>query len=138
MYLDFNPEGNLVVINANKTRVDVQPADGKHLSWGERKPGVGKFVFISGLAHDKEGNVVVVDKSSSMAQGFLPDGRYIYNIADEKGEKGADLYTSKCIAIDSKNRVFVGEGLIDRVTALQLTGPVPAPQEEPPEPLPAK
>jgi opacity protein-like surface antigen len=136
MYLSFDPDGNLVVINANQTRISTyDPADGKHLSsWGERKPGVGKFVFIAGMAHDAEGNVVIVDKSTNMAQGFLRDGRYLYNIADVKGEKGADLFTPKCIAIDAKNRVFIGEGLVDRVTALQLTGPVPPPQEEPLEP----
>jgi DNA-binding beta-propeller fold protein YncE len=135
-YLGFNPAGNLVVINANKTRVSTyDPKTGKHLrSWGEARPGVGSFIFIGGFAFDKEGDIVVMDKSSAMAQGFLEDGRYLYNFANDKGDGGLPLFSPKTIAIDSKNRAYVAEGLVDRVSAWQITGPVPKPQEEPPEP----
>ena len=133
-YLGFDPAGNLVVINSNQTRVSTyNKGDGAHLSsWGEARPGVGTFIFIGGFSYDKEGNIVVVDKSSSMAQGFLPDGRYLFNLANEKGDGGMPIFSPKTLLIDSKNRAFVAEGLVDRISVYQITGPVPPPQEEAP------
>lgn len=132
-YLRFDKDGNLVVLDMAGTRVvTVNPADGALVrAWGERKAAVDAFIFIGGFDFDAAGNLVVGDRSSSMLRGFLPDGRYLYNVTDEKGEKGADTFTPKGIAIDpTTDTVFVVEGLINRVQAFKMTGPVPPPQTE--------
>lgn len=132
-YLQFDPTGKqLVVINANQTRVSFYDKEtGAHVrSFGEARPGVGTFIAIGGHAFDKEGNVIVVDKSSAVAQGFLPDGRYLFHLGNEKGDGGVPIFSPKTLAIDSKNRVFFAEGLVNRIQAFQITGAVPAPQQE--------
>lgn len=130
-YLGWSPEGNLVVINANQTRVDTYTKEGEHLSsFGTRRAGVGAFIGISGFDFDQQGDILVIDMSSAIIQGFLPDGRYLFHVADETGEKGLDTFAPKAIAIDSRNRAYIVEGLVDRVQAFQLSDEVPSPQQE--------
>jgi len=134
LYMDWDPEGNLVVVNGNKTRIDTYSKDGKHLrSIGYRAPAIGSFIFIAGTAYDKEGNILVVDKAANNVQGLLPDGRYLYHLADTTGEKGAGLFSPKSIAIDDQNRLYVVEGLVNRIQAFQLGDKIPEPQQPPPE-----
>jgi DNA-binding beta-propeller fold protein YncE len=133
LYLRFVKDGNLAIINGSMNRVDFFTKEGKYLrSWGTRGSQVGQFTFMGGFAFDPEGNFVIVDKAVSIAMGYLPDGRYLYHLANEKGDGGAPLFTPKGMVIDSKGRVFVAEGLVDRVQAFQITGAVPEPQEPPP------
>jgi hypothetical protein len=103
-------------------------------SWGEKKAAVGAFTFISSFDFDVEGNVFVADKSAGFVMGFLPDGRYLYNVSNEKLDKGIAIQQPKGIAVDSKNRFWVAQGLSDVVAAYQLYGDVPSPQEKPPAP----
>lgn len=132
IWLSFDPAGNLVVIDSGLTRVVTYKPDGTFLSsWGERKPGVGTFLFIGGHSYDKEGNILVFDAGSNTLQGFLPDGRYLYHVANADGTKGVELFAPKRVVVDSKNRIYFGEGLVDRVNCVELTGAVPPPQEEP-------
>ncbi|MHB8836137.1 MAG: hypothetical protein ACYC9Y_10560 [Candidatus Methylomirabilia bacterium] len=132
-YVRFGQDGNLVVLDMAGTRiVTFNPEDGAFISsWGERKAAVDGFIFIGGFDFDKAGNFVIGDRSSSMVRGFNPDSRYLYNLTNEAGDKGADMFTPKGIAIDSKtDTLFVVEGLINRVQAFRMTGPVPPPQAE--------
>jgi hypothetical protein len=41
-----------------------------------------------------------------------------------------EVFSPKTLVIDKKNRVFLCEGLVDRISAFQIVGPVPPPQEE--------
>jgi len=132
MNMRFDPEGNLVVIDQGATRIMTFKKDGTLLrSWGERKPAVGSFLFIGGFGLDKDGNLFVVEKSASMVQGFLPDGRYVFNLANEKNDGAMDVYSPKDVVVDAKNRIFIVQGLIDRISAFQIVDPIPPPQEEP-------
>lgn len=134
LYIRFDPDGNLATANLVSTRISTFSKEGEHLrSFGIKKAQVGGFVFMAGFDFDKEGNILVLDKASATLQAFLPDGRYLYNMANEAGDGGASLYTPKSVAISNDNRVFAVEGLVDIVKGFQITGAVPEPQQPPPE-----
>lgn len=134
VFVRFNKAGDLVVIDQALTRVVTFKKDGTFVrAWGERRPAVGAFLFIGGQDEDKEGNILVVEKSAAMVQGFLPDGRYLFNLANETGSGAMDLFSPKDIVIDKNNRIFSTQGLVNRITAFQILDPAPPPQEEAPE-----
>jgi sugar lactone lactonase YvrE len=134
LYVNFSPDGkHLVVSNGLSSKLNYWTREGEFVrGWGTRAAAVGAFNFMGGASFDAEGNVAVVDRANSFLMGFLPDGRYLYSAADATGEKGASLYLPKTVIVDSKNRYFVVEGLMDRVQAFQFTGDVPPPQEPDP------
>ena len=131
MYLEWDKDGNLAVLDMASSRLATYKTDGTFLrSFGTRDSQVGTFVFIGGFALDQEGLAYVVDKASSSIQGFLPDGRYLFHLADQEGKGGIPIYSPKTVIVDKKMRLFVNEGLVDRIQAFKITGAVPPPQEE--------
>lgn len=132
MYLRFDKDGRIIVLDMAGTKVVTFDQEGALVSaWGTNKASVDGFVFIGPFDFDSAGNLAVLDRSSNTLRGFLPDGRYLYNMANEKGDGAADLYLAKAVTIDAKtDTVFVAEGLIDRIQAFQMTGPIPPPQSE--------
>lgn len=131
MYLAWDKGGNLQVLDMASSRLATYKPDGTFLrSFGTRDAQVGTFVFIGGFAIDKDGLPYVVDKASATIQGFLPDGRYLFHLADDQAKGGIQIYSPKTIIVDEKMRLFVNEGLVDRIQSFKITGPVPAPQEE--------
>jgi DNA-binding beta-propeller fold protein YncE len=132
-FLRFDASGNLVVLDMGGTKIlTFDAADGTLIrSWGLNRAAVDSFIFIGGFDFDAAGNLLVTDRSSSTIRGFLPDSRYLFNMANEKGDGPADVYIPKTVAIDRKNDiVFLVEGLADRIQAYKLTGPIPPPQAE--------
>jgi hypothetical protein len=129
-YLQFDPEGNLVVFDREKWRISTyEPENGKRLySWVVNRRGASGFDFVGGFAYDKEGNILVVEKSSAKVRGFLRDGRYLFELSDERGNERISIFSPKTVAVDSKNRVFVCEGLVNRIQAFQIIGPDVPPQ----------
>lgn len=132
MYVRINDAGQVVVLDMANTKIVTFEREGAFVSsWGENKASVAGFVFIGPFGYDSAGNFAIIDRSSATVRGYLPDSRYLYNMANEKGDGGADIYLPKAVATDPKtDRVFVAEGLIDRIQAFQMTGPIPAPQAE--------
>jgi DNA-binding beta-propeller fold protein YncE len=132
-FLAFDPGGNLTVLDMVATKILTFKTDDGSLirSWGLNRAAVDSFIFIGGFDYDAAGNIFVTDRSSSTIRGFLPDSRYLFNMANEKGDGPADVYIPKKVAIDrKKDIIFLVEGLVDRVQAYQLTGPIPSPQAE--------
>ena len=78
------------------------------------------LIFISGMAYDREGHLLVADKSASNIQGFRQDGTYRFHLADVEKRSPLDIFTPKGITVDSRNRLYVVEGLADRIQAFQL------------------
>lgn len=131
VYLRFNRKGELVVMDLGRTRVLTFTKDGALVrEWGQRQYYVGGFLFIGGVGFDAEGNYVITNRSNTYVQGFLPDGRYLYNLWNERADNFICVFIPKDIIIDSRNRAFICEGLVDRISAFQFIGPAPPPQEE--------
>ncbi len=126
-YIRINKAGNLVVINANQCRVDVYDikTGDPLVTMGDRGAAVAMFTFISGFDFDAEGNMLVADKAANLLQGFTPDGKYLYHLSRDQGEGSVPVFSVKGVAVDSKNVVYVCEGLVDRVQAFQIIDPAP-------------
>jgi hypothetical protein len=122
----FNSDGNLVVADGKKHRVQVlRYSDGAHVcTIGSLGAGAGQFLYPSSVAFDAAGHIVVVDQ---LQCGKPPvhllrysDCVHLRSIGSQSSGNGQ---FSPCrvgsIAIDSDRRIFVADTFNDRVQVLE-------------------
>jgi DNA-binding beta-propeller fold protein YncE len=118
--LDMDQEGNLYVVEAINTRLQVLNTKGKFISiiggWGVE---MGEFYRPKGVAVDSKDRVFVSDSYLGVIQVFDHDGTFLSILGDGKGAI-ARFETPTGMFIDKKMRLYVVEMLANRVVVLQL------------------
>jgi len=118
--LDMDQEGNLYVVEAINTRLQVLNIEGDYITtiggWGVE---MGEFYRPKGVAVDTKNRVFVSDSYLGVIQVFDRDGTFLSILGDEKGSI-TRFETPTGIFIDKQMRLYVVEMLANRVVVLQL------------------
>ncbi|MFN8592096.1 MAG: NHL repeat-containing protein [Thermomicrobiales bacterium] len=76
--LAFGPDGNLYVLDAYNSRIQVLRSDGTVLrTWGTAGSAAGQFAEPVGLDVDGQGQVYVADQDNGRVQVFAADGTFL-------------------------------------------------------------
>lgn len=121
-YVVLDKQGDIVFVDAGYSVLRTFNGKGKYLnSIGKKGIGVGMLHFPTGLAVNRDGYIFSASGMSPNIQAFAPDGKFQYALGNEKLDGPMDVSTIKGIFIDSMDRIYVAEGLMNRVSVFQLT-----------------
>ena len=118
--LDMDQEGNLYVVEAINTRLQVLNTEGGYITtiggWGVE---MGEFYRPKGVALDTKNRVFVSDSYLGVVQVFDRDGTFLSILGDEKGSI-TRFETPTGMFIDKQMRLYIVEMIANRVRVLQL------------------
>lgn len=113
--------GDLVVMDTGQARYQVIDRNGKFRNFiGKYGQGAGEFYIPTGVAIDENGNIFAGMGQSPNIQAFTPDGKFLYALCNETKDGPLPIAMSDGIALGSKNRLYVVEGMMGRVSVFQL------------------
>lgn len=75
--------------------------------------------FPNGIAVDKDGNVFVADSNNGRLRAYAADGTLVAQIA--RGSAEGQVGLPRGIAVDGRNRIYVGDATAHGVHVFQLT-----------------
>lgn len=108
-FLDFDPLGNIYVVDDNNARVQKFNSAGVYQSqFGTAGSGDGQFDDPSGIAIDSIGNIYVVDRSHDRVEKFNSSGIYQSQFGTPGYDDG-EFGTLQDIAIDSSDNLFISD-----------------------------
>lgn len=118
--LEFDPQGNLFIINQNAGEVLKLDPSGKLLmKVGTKGEQNGQFLRPRGMTLDKDGNIYVTDLTTFHIQKFDKTGKYIRTFGDQHAmEQGWFL---RGIDIGPDGRLYVVDGAQQRIQIFELT-----------------
>jgi sugar lactone lactonase YvrE len=121
-YMEVAKDGSRIfVVNTGNSKVVAFDKQGKFVGqWGGKKNDVGKFVFIAGIAVDKKNQVYISDLNTSFVQVFNSSGQYLFSLGNEKGDGAADLFVPRGMYVGDDDRIYATEGMVGRVSILQM------------------
>lgn len=112
--------GFLFTLPASAT-VHILSADGKQRVFGKRGSAPGRFGVVTGIAIDKDGNILVVDKLRCVVMIF---DRTNFTLIKEFGNRGfqpGNLIGPDDILIDKQNRAYVSSLRKRGISVYQLS-----------------
>ena len=114
-------DGDIVFVDSGFSRLLVYGQDGR-FKRSIGKPGVnaGELYYPIGLALGSKGEIIVGSGSSPNVQAFSPDGKFLYALCNEKGDGPLPVSDTRGICVDGANRLYVSEGLSNRVSVFQM------------------
>lgn len=114
--------GNFLLTIPALARVNIISADGKTRLFGKRGSAPGRFGVVMGIAVDRDGNLLVVDKLRSVVMVFEPVN---FNLVKEFGSRGfrpGNLIGPDDILVDGQNRAYVSSLRKRGINVYQLSG----------------
>lgn len=114
--------GNMLLTIPAQARVNIISADGNVRLFGKRGSAPGRFGVVTGIAADKDGNILVVDKLRSVVMVFEPVN---FNLVKEFGSRGfkpGNLIGPDDIVVDGQNRAYVSSLRKRGINVYQLSG----------------
>lgn len=121
--VEISAEGNVILADAAAGRIRVFTPAGRIVAvFGDRGQGAGKVFFLGGFTALRDGNVLVSDIWSSAIAVFGPSAGPLFLAADASSSAppGPPLLGPLNLASDGGSRLFVAEGIANRVTCLSL------------------
>ncbi len=124
--LAVSKDGQLYVVDMLNFRLQVFDPDGQLVAmFGASGAGIpGTFDKAKGVAFDAFGNVYVVDSQQGYVQIFNPKHQVLMAFGG-RGEELGYMHVPTAITITSKNRIFVADFAVDRVSEYQLVNTSP-------------
>jgi DNA-binding beta-propeller fold protein YncE len=117
-------DGNLAIADPPAGMIKIFTPDGKYLQgFGERKPIVEGFQFISGFSILADGEYLVTDVGPHLIKQFdlkNPDRQYQADLSNADGTGRAEMYAPLNIATDGKDRIWITEGMTNRLSSHKL------------------
>lgn len=96
-------------------------ADGKQRVFGKRGSAPGRFGVVTGIAVDKDGNILVVDKLRCVVMIFERTNFALVKEFGNRGFKPGNLIGPDDILVDSQNRVYVSSLRKRGISVYQLS-----------------
>ncbi len=111
--LSFTHNGDILLSGKN-TRLSLFSSDGKYIKsigkFGKRK---GEYIYLTGLAVDSKGNIVVLDKGRRKVIIYNPEGKFLF----EFGKRGTGLGEFEEVTgltLDKEDNIYVALGHFGR------------------------
>lgn len=121
-FITLENNGNIVFTDAGYSKMYVFSPEGKLKNTiGSKGFGAGYLHFPMGVATGKGGEIFNASGMSPNIQAFDSRGEFLYALANESFKGPLDVGQMKGIYIDGKDRLYVAEGLLNRVSVYQLT-----------------
>jgi fibronectin type 3 domain-containing protein len=112
---------DLVFIDSGFSRLMVFGEDGKFKrTISQMGTMAGDLSYPVGLANGKGGELFVASANTPNVQAFSVDGKFLYALCNEKADGPLDIAEVTSMSIDGQDRLYVTEGLINRVSVFQL------------------
>jgi DNA-binding beta-propeller fold protein YncE len=102
-------------------RVFLVSADGKQRVFGKRGSAPGRFGVVTGIAVDKDGNILVVDKLRCVVMIFDRTNFALIKEFGNRGLKPGNLIGPDDILIDKQNRAYVSSLRKRGISVYQLS-----------------
>lgn len=115
-----DPAGNVLMTIPVLFRAFVMSRDGTVTAFGRAGSAPGRFNIVGGIARDREGNVLVVDKAKGAVLVFDPTLKFVSQFAT-RGSKPGQLLTPGDLAIDDRGTVYVTQAGKRGVSVFRLT-----------------
>lgn len=121
-YILLDNDGNIVFVDAGYSRMQVFNPDGKPMNKISSKGfGAGYLYYPTGIALGNNGEIFNASGMSPNIQAFSTKGEFLYALSNEDFTGPPNVSEMRGIFIDSKNRLYIAEGLTKRVSVYQLT-----------------
>ena len=117
----IDQEGSFFFSIPASARVYKFPAQGEHRVFGRRGSAPGRFGVVTGIAIDKLGNILVVDKLRCVVMIFEPKNFGLIKEFGNRGTKPGNLIGPDDILIDSQNRAYVSALRKQGISVYQLS-----------------
>jgi len=115
---------NIIVTDTGNKRIQVFDTDGNFvLKFGSQDDEAtedGKFYFLSGIAVDKNGDIITVDDSSRV-QVFDSKGNFKFKFGT-KGKNPGEMYGVEGVGVDGEGNIVVAEKDTNRVSIFNKEG----------------
>jgi hypothetical protein len=119
--LTLSSKGDMLFTIPALGRAYICALDGTVTEFGKRGSGPGKFGVPSGIAADRDGNLLVTDKLRSVVIIFDKEQRFIKEFG-YRGLRPGNLIVPNEITVDNKtNRVYVSQMRRRGVSIFQIT-----------------
>jgi len=118
----IDKDGNFLVVDTNSSVVKAYNAKGKYLRTISRKGDLaGELDMPAGLAVTGKDEVFVASGVTPNIQAFnIKTGAFLYAICNEKCDGPPSYSIIRGIYVDSKDRLYVTESILNRVDVYQL------------------
>ena len=120
----IDKQGRIFVAEQLNARVQVFDAEGQHLyMFGKRGDRTFDFEGPRGLAFDSQGNLFVAEARKAALLIFQPDGTPLTAIGGRASTHVLDFTLPTAVSIDRNDRVYVSDGMNQRITIWQMLTP---------------
>jgi len=120
-YITITKEGDIVFVDSGYSKMMEYGKSGAFkMSIGKPGSNAGELYYPVGVARGNAGEIFVASSVSPNIQAFSPDGKFLYALCNEKCDGPIEANSIRGIYVDSKNRIYVTEGLLNRVSVFQL------------------
>ena len=124
-WCSFTKSGEFLITDTSAKVVKVYDRDGKYLRKISKSGDfAGELQTPSGIAVDKEDNIFVADGLSPNVQAFSGRDEFLYAVCNEKADGPIPSDVIRGIRIDSKDRLYVTQSIMDKVSVYQLDSAV--------------
>ncbi len=114
-------KGDLAVVDMNRSALFIVGTDGRYKRNISKKGyGAGLLYYPTGVARSNDGELFLASGMSPNIQVFSFTGDFDYALANETCDGPPQVEDMRGIYIDSKNRLYVADGLKGRVVVMQL------------------
>ncbi|HEY3346922.1 MAG TPA: hypothetical protein VGK71_04805 [Nitrospirota bacterium] len=121
-HLTLSKSGDLIFIDTMNARLQDYTANGEFKGVISSKgTSAGQLSYPTGIATAKSGDILVSSGMSPNIQAFSEDGKFLYALANDKGDGPMAVGDMRGIAIDSGNRIYISEGNNNSVSVFQIT-----------------
>ncbi|SNB47147.1 hypothetical protein [Geobacter sp. DSM 9736] len=118
--ITLDRQGNFYFTMPTMAKVYRMAKDGQISSFGKRGSGPGKFGVVTGVAADKEGNLLVTDTLRCLVMVFDKDFKLLKEFGF-RGFKPGNLIGPSEIAVDTTNKVYVSQIRNRGVSVFQIS-----------------
>ncbi|MBI5191340.1 MAG: hypothetical protein HZA22_11810 [Nitrospirae bacterium] len=121
IFTAFDSKDRYYLVDTGYARVMVYNSDGEYLSnFGRLGTAPGEFRYPTGIAVDGKDVIYVANGMDSNLQAFDAGGKFLYALANEKGDGPIPSGDMKGIFVDGKDRLYVTESYTHKVSVYQM------------------
>ncbi len=117
----IDSDGGFLFTIPATARVYLMPPEGKPRVFGKRGSAPGRFGVVTGIALDRDGNILVADKLRCVVMVFERTNFAMLKEFGNRGFKPGNLIGPDDILVDSQNKVYVSSLRSRGISVYQLS-----------------